>query len=159
QIPTVTVPDPSASGQNTTVSWRVENHGIGLTNTSNWTDYVWLTTDPNGVNNRTLLGSFTHLGQLAVGDGYDRTATVRLPDGISGTYYIVVQTGGPFEFLYTNNDTTVSNPFTVNFTPPPDLAVTDIVAPTLPVQENTLVDIQWTVTNAGTGVAAGYWMD
>src|SRR5262249_8225493 len=36
RIPSVTSPSPAASGQTTTVSWRVENRGIGLTNTSNW---------------------------------------------------------------------------------------------------------------------------
>ena len=40
-----------------------------------------------------------------------------LPDGISGTYYVVVKTGGPYEFLYTNNNTTVSGPITVTADP------------------------------------------
>ncbi len=86
-------------------------------------------------------------------------ASVRLPDGISGTYYVVVQTGGPFEFLYTNNNVKVSGAFNVQLTPPPDLTVTDIVTPTLAVKEGTLIDVQWTVKNVGPGDAAGYWMD
>src|SRR5262249_53141839 len=121
----------------------------------------WRGKGAEGNNRSNLLGSFTHLGQLAVGDGYDRTANVRLPDGISGPYYVVVQTapGTVFEFLYTTNNTTVSAGSNVQFTPPPDLTVTDITAPTLAVQEGTPVDIQWTVRNVGTGEAGGFWQD
>ena len=161
-VPTVSVPGPAQSGQNLAVSWRVENQGIGLTNRSTCADYIWLATDAAGANRTTFLGSFTHLGQLAVGDGYDRTANVRLPEGISGTYYLVVvaaSSSGPFEFLYTNNNTKVSSGVSVTFTPPPDLTVSDIVAPTESVEEATSIDVQWTVRNAGAGSAEGYWFD
>ena len=64
--------DPLAfSGQPMEVSWRVENQGIGLSNRSTWNDTVYLATDPAGTNRIRTLGSFTHLGQLAVGNGYD----------------------------------------------------------------------------------------
>src|SRR5262249_2661872 len=148
-VPSVTVPGPAFSGQSLAVSWRVENRGIGLTNQSNWSDSLWLASDAAGTHLTTFLGSFTHLGQLAGGDGYDRTANVRLPDGLTGTYYVVVQVNsGVFQFIYTNNDSGVSGPVNVQFTPPPDLIVTEVTAPTLTVQEATPVDIQWTVKNA-----------
>ena len=46
----------------------------------------------------------------------------------------------------------------VTLTPPPDLAVTDIVAPPTAV-EGAIVDVTWTVTNRGAGIAAGSWRD
>lgn len=79
----VDVSGQAFSGQSLEVSWRVENQGIGLTNVGRWDDFVWLATDPAGENRAQLLGFFLHLGQLAVDDGYDRTAEVILPDGLS----------------------------------------------------------------------------
>ncbi len=158
-VASVHVPAPGFSGQALEVEWRIENRGIGLTNTGNWTDQIWLATDPAGQNRIRLLGSFYHLGQLAVGDGYDRVGTVPLPDGIAGDYYLVVRTGGPFEFIHTDNNGRVSDQFSVSLTPPPDLVVTGITAPTEPVEEGTRVDVAWTVRNIGGGVAGGYWED
>ncbi len=155
----VNVPGPAFSGQTLDVSWRVENQGIGLTNKGNWNDAIWLATDPDGNNRTKLLGSSLHLGQLAVGDGYDRTATVTLPDGLVGEHYVVVATGGVFEFIHTDNNGTVSNAFDVQLTPPADLVVTDIISPTEPVEEGTAIDIKWTVENVGSGDAGGYWED
>ena len=65
-----------------------------------------------------------------------RTAQVVLPEELSGTYYFVVTTAAgtnpPFEFIYGNgtDNITVSAPFTINLTPPPDLTVTTVSAPT-----------------------------
>ncbi len=149
------------SGQPLEVSWRVENQGIGLTNRANWTDYVYLATDPAGTHRIATLGSFPHLGQLAVNDGYDRTVSVTLPQGISGTHYLVVHSGGSglFEFIHTDNNETVSGGFEVELSTPPDLIVSDIQAPTLAVLEGTLIDISWTVKNDGIGDAEGFWED
>ena len=67
--------------------------------------------------------------------------------------------GNVFEFLYTDNNSGVSGPVTVQLTPPPDLTVTNINAPTEAVQEGTRIDVEWTVSNIGTGAAEGYWYD
>ncbi len=158
-VQSVNVPGPAFSGQNLQVNWRIENRGIGLTDRSNWSDAIWLASDAAGNNRTNFLGSFTHFGQLAVGDGYDRTANVRLPEGLTGQYYIVVVTGGVFEFIHTDNNTAVSSEFSVELTPPPDLTVTNIVAPALAVEEATPIDIEWTVANVGGGAAGGYWED
>ncbi len=160
-VVTAVTPDATgSSGQPLEVSWRVENQGIGLTNRGNWSDIVYLATDPAGSNRIKSLGSFPHLGQLAVNDGYERTVSVTLPQGLSGDHYVVVQTGaGVFEFIHNDNNETVSDSFSVSLTAPPDLIVTDIVAPTLDVLEGTLIDIGWTVKNDGAGDAVGYWED
>jgi subtilase family serine protease len=160
-LPTrVDVPAASSSGSEIEVAWRVENRGIGLTDRAVWTDSVSLATDPEGKNRIRTLGYFQHFGQLEVGAGYDRTATVTLPEGISGRYYLVLETGGGvFEFIYTGNNDKVSGGIDVSLTSPPDLVVSDIQAPSLPVEEGTLIDIGWTVTNSGTGLASGAWED
>ncbi|WP_404783509.1 putative Ig domain-containing protein [Altericista sp. CCNU0014] len=152
-------PDANASsGQPLTVSWSVTNQGIGTTDSSSWGDRLWLASDPAGQNRVAQLGSFEHIGTLAVGGSYNRSAEVILPNGISGTYYLAVETGGPYEFLYRDNNTTVSSALQVVLTPPPDLVVTDIVAPTA-IQSGSKIDVSWSVTNQGIGNAATQWTD
>jgi hypothetical protein len=97
------------SGQPLTVNWTVKNSGIGITNTSSWSDSLFLAKDPEGKNLVAKLGDFERAGALAVGGSYTRTVQVNLPEGISGSHYLVAKTGGPFEFIYTENNTLVSN--------------------------------------------------
>ncbi|WP_422665759.1 CARDB domain-containing protein (plasmid) [Anabaena sp. PCC 7938] len=148
----------ASSGQQTQVSWKVTNSGIGITNTSSWTDHVSLASDPEGTNIIADLGSFEHVGALAVGKTYNSSVDVTLPNGLSGNYYLVVTTGGPFEFIYTNNNSRTSNAVQVSFTPPPDLVVTNVTSPTT-AQSGNKIDVSWTVGNTGTGDAVGFWTD
>ena len=102
-VDAVTPETPAYSGQDLAITWVVRNQGIGLTNTYNWGDLVFLATNPDG-SDRTPVASFDHIGFLAPGGTYTRTGRITLPDGIEGTYYAFVQTGGPFEFVYTDNN-------------------------------------------------------
>ena len=91
QVSGVEIDEPAASGQPLTVNWSVVNSGIGLTSTGSWFDTIYLARDPNGANR--ITGTFTgavHFTHLAVGQHYDRTASVIVPDGVSGDIYVVV---------------------------------------------------------------------
>ncbi|MBL8533517.1 MAG: putative Ig domain-containing protein, partial [Betaproteobacteria bacterium] len=145
------------SGQSLDVQWTVRNAGIGLTDRSEWADRIYLSPNADG-SQRIFLGSFSHIGFLAPDGTYTRTGTVTLPDGIEGDYTIVVETGGPFEFVYTGNNTRVSGVFHVSLTPPPDLVVTSIVTPEV-AAEGSAIDVSWTVLNQGLGDADGVWTD
>jgi subtilase family serine protease len=154
------VPQSGFSGQSLAVTWTVANDGIGTTNKGSWTDSIWLTEDPSALPSSGVLGRFSHYGHLEVDGSYTRTGHVILPDGLEGNYYIVVGTGvpfGPFEFIYGDNNH-ASAALQVQLTSPPDLVVSDIVAPQT-AEEGTLVDISWTVSNQGTGPAQGIWED
>ncbi len=151
-------PLQAKSGQPLAVSWTVANQGIGVTNTNTWSDTVALATDALGQNVVATLGAFPHSGQLDVNGSYARALDVTLPEGIAGTYYVVVSTGGPFEFVYTGNNSAVSSAVQVELTIPPDLTVTDIVGPADSLAGAT-IDVQWTVRNAGAGNALGRWSD
>ncbi len=118
--------------------------------------------------------SMDHLGQLAAGASYTHSASLVLPEGLEGSVYVVVSTAvmpqpiasyyhvapyAPvFEFIYTDNNQAVSDALVVELTPPPDLVVTDIAAP-VAASEDSVIDVAWTVRNAGAGEASGSWVD
>jgi YD repeat-containing protein len=157
-VSSVTAPAAGASGRPIQVSWTVANQGIGVTNPGIWSDDVSLATDAAGTKIVADLGGFTHIGALAPGGSYTHTVDATLPDGLQGSFYVVVHTGGPYEFIYTNNNTNVAGPLTVTLTPPPDLSPTKIVAPTT-AQAGDQVDVSWTVQNIGPGDANTPWID
>jgi subtilase family serine protease len=156
-VDSVTPETPAYSGQDLAITWVVRNQGIGLTNRYDWQDSLYLATAPDG-GDRTYVASFDHVGFLAPGGTYTRTGHITLPDGIQGTYYAFLDTGGPFEFVYTENNSRISGPIEVRLTTPPDLVVSDIIAPdTAP--EGSAIDVTWTVLNQGQGDASGSWVD
>src|SRR5262249_7442792 len=55
-VSTVQVPATGGSSLPLPLSWTVTNQGIGVTNTSTWTDEVYLATDPAGAHTVLLLG-------------------------------------------------------------------------------------------------------
>ncbi|MCU0870895.1 MAG: putative Ig domain-containing protein, partial [Pirellulaceae bacterium] len=157
-VTAIEVPAEALSGSPLDVRWTVANQGIGTTDLGNWKDRVYLARDAQGNDRVGLLGEFEHFGPLGVGDSYRRTGQVGLPHAIAGTYYVVVVTGGPFEFLYTGNNASVSAPVQVIAAPLPDLRVTSVAAP-LQGLEGTIIDVAWSVQNIGTGTASGGWHD
>ncbi len=161
-VSSVTAPATAASGQAVTLSWMVTNQGIGITNPDSWYDTISLATDPQGQHVVAILGSISHTGALSPGGYYYLSGTVTLPNGISGTYYLVVHAAGaltaPYEFLYANNNTATSGAVAVTYTPPPDLTVTNVqTRDTAPAGSN--IDITWTVENLGPGDADDSWPD
>ena len=66
-----------------------------------------------------LCGAFLAAGPLGPGDSSGSGVKVRLPVGAAGKYYVVVDTEGRFEFVYTDNNTARSEAINVQFVPPP----------------------------------------
>jgi subtilase family serine protease len=147
-----------SSGQPMRVSWTVSNQGIGITNTNQWSDSVWLSRNADGSGQVISFSGATHLGELDVGASYTRSINVTLPEGLEGTYYINVRTGGPFEFIYGDNNTGSTSAIAVTLSRSPDLLVESISLPST-AQEGDLIDISWTVINQGQAPAAGVWTD
>ncbi|HND55912.1 MAG TPA: CARDB domain-containing protein, partial [Pirellulaceae bacterium] len=92
QVVSVAAAGTAASGRPLQVSWEVVNNGIGVTDTADWTDSLWLSRNRDGTDVVTTFGSARHLGQLAVGDRYTRSLDIVLPEGIAGRYYLNVRT-------------------------------------------------------------------
>ena len=162
-VSSVNVNQPAYSSQPVNITWTVTNQGIGLTSTPSWGDDVALSSDAAGTNIIKDYGLFNHLGPIGPGESYTRIAQVTLPDGLSGTYYVIITAASyspPYEFIYGNGTDNVSKPtaFPINLTPPPDLTVSSVSAPTS-AQEGSSIDVSWTVKNVGTGDASGSWQD
>ena len=153
--------DPTAlSGQPINLSWTVANNGIGSTDKVQWSDNVYVSSDPTGATGMQFLESFTHVGALGVGDGYTRDVQVTLPEDLSGTQYLFVETGGPYQFIYTSGNQGRSGPVQVTYVPPPavNLDVLSVTGPTTAFDSSTAL-VTWTVENNGPQDATGFWTD
>jgi hypothetical protein len=88
----VSAPGTALSGDDISVSWTVKNVGHASTLVGGWTDQVLLSQDAVlGNGDDVFLASFAHSGALAVDASYQQTRTVRLPEGISGSYRVFVK--------------------------------------------------------------------
>src|SRR5262249_21268171 len=129
-----------------------------------WSDRVVLSTD-------TILGNsddialtpstFAHTGALNAGDQYKATVSATLPDGISGDYYLIVQTDSNNqvnEYLLEGDNVTASGgTFHVNLASYPDLKVESLG--TSSPDHNGTFTVTWNSANRGTGAAAGPWKE
>jgi subtilase family serine protease/methionine-rich copper-binding protein CopC len=162
QVTAVTAPATGFSSQEAAIEWVITNTGTGATSAPVWYDRVWLSQD------RTLDGTDVYLGEtpnssyLAVGESYVNGLTAVLPQGISGNYYFLVRTdyyNQVYEFESENDNTNSGGPTQVELTPPPDLQVKLVNAPSQAFSGQTL-PIAWTVENAGPGsTRAAFWRD
>lgn len=153
----VQAPSSGFSGQEIEVTWVVENAGGGGTNVPSWTDHIYLSEsaayDPSTA---VSLGTVRNVSYLNPGESYSGRATVELPDGIQGTYHVIVfadrseRGGGVLAEPDEANNTAASEPMVVTLTPFADLQVTSIIAPSNSFSGDE-INISWTVTNEGSG--------
>ncbi|MCX5691996.1 MAG: Na-Ca exchanger/integrin-beta4, partial [Planctomycetota bacterium] len=159
-----TITPPSAfSNEQVLVQWTVSNIGTGATSAPLWYDTVYLSLDPvldTGVDQN--LGQVRNQSYLGVGDSYANQLLVRLPRGIEFNWYMIVVTdsgNAVYEYNAEGDNRRVSDPINVQLTPPPDLRVTNVLAPATAFS-GIGVNITYTVTNAGPGPTIEYgWTD
>ena len=153
QVIAIQAPSNAVSGTSLNMSWTVTNAGPGVTAETDWADDVYLSPTNKVGTNAVLLGSFPHTGALASGQSYHSSASIPLPSSVSGSYYLLVQTDSRSnvveEVFETNNITASPSPILISLTPPPDLVVSEVNAPTTALASHALT-IGYTVTNQGT---------
>ena len=160
-VSSITPPTSAFSGRMTQISWTVTNTGNGGTSASQWYDNIYLSTDQTldigtgafGNNTDVLLASVANPSYLAPGDSYTSSASFTLPEGLSGPYYIILQTNAATaapEQTSQDDQIAASSVFGIQTPPLPDLLVTNVVAPpdAFSGQSTTLT---WTVENSGSG--------
>ncbi len=202
-ISDLNVPITATSGQTVQVDFTVTNQGTRDTRTNRWTDRVFLSKDPSLDRFDTMIGAFTRNDYLSVGDSYQGSVDVRIPDGIDGEFYLLVLTDSPagpsaysvsnigfgnkgvdFEESYQlpGNDrlsetqrllgrgrvleyqlegnNTISSAIDVTLATPPDLQVSEVLAPDH-VRAGQSFDVTYTVQNFGgdTPATQSVWYD
>ena len=155
-VPTiVAVPSAVSTAENLSYSFRVTNSGAGSPNVDNWVDKVYLSTNPDAMDdNAILLKTHSHLGKTVPGGYYTVSETVSLPSEIvSGNYYLYIHTDADnavFEYLYDENNVTRSSVIEVS---QPDLQVTQITAPEQ-ITSGYPMNLSYTLTNSGSGIVS-----
>jgi len=161
-VESVAAPATAQSGDPIQVTWRVRNQGSLPTDGSSWTDQIILSTDAVLDAGDMTRINVAHTGALAIDAAYTGQATVTLPQGIAGEYYIFVQidiAGQVFESTAeSNNVSRTLTPTTVSLKPYPDFQVTSVTGP-MNAQPGQTATISWTVANNGTGPAAAQRVD
>jgi subtilase family serine protease len=149
-VETLIAPVSASSGQTITVQWTVRNAG-GPANATSWFDQVFLSTDQTPDGSDAWRTEAAHTGALAANGTYTASLNLRVPDGASGTFHVIVvadnrnQVGEGNE---TNN--ALSRAIAIALTPPPDLQVTSVTAPASALSGQAM-PVSWTVQNLGTG--------
>ena len=151
QVTNITAPNTAFFGQTIQVQWTVTNNGQGPTNASLWRDRVNLNT--NGSSSTGKVAEVENITALNPGESYIASATFKIPNGLVGSYQIVLTTdvnGKLNEEVTTNNKLTRN--IDLNVPPLPDLIVTNVQAPeqAFAGQE---IDINWTIENIGDATA------
>ena len=162
QVSEITPPEEPFSGQQTLIEWVVTNTGTGSTSAASWYDDVYLSTDTVLGDDDVYLGRAINESYLNAGESYTSSLPVRLPRGIQGNYYFIVRTdiyNNVFEFEDEDDNSRVAGPVNVQLTPPPDLQVTSVIAPTQAFSGQPM-NLSWTITNEGTGrTEESAWVD
>ncbi len=162
-VPVVQAPAQAFSGQPMLLSWTVQNAGLGRTLEGAWYDRVFVSTDNVLDAGDLSLGQFYHSGALNAGAGYTQTQQVTLPIGQFGErwFFVVADVlNHVYEHAGEGNNAGLDATATqVLLTPPPDLEVDEITAPTS-ARAGAALNLRFSVRNFGATVTAeSYWTD
>ena len=157
----VNAPNTAFSANTISVSWKIKNNGQGAASGS-WYDALFLSSD--GVLDVTdvYLGAFINPAALNPTQNYTQSASVTLPNGISGNYYIFVR-ADQYNYLSesdnSNNSDRDTSKMVVTLTPPPDLIVFSVTRPSVVFSGNS-ANVTYVIKNKGTGATrSGGWYD
>jgi hypothetical protein len=155
-----TIPSTGTSGQPVKIVWEVKNDGNGATTQNSWIDRAYLSTDFVLDGSDYLLGSKTHIGNLAIAGKYKDSAEFTVPSTYSGNYIIILKTDET-NLVYEHNaetNNTVASAITMSAAPPANLIVSVVTAPTS-AAIGAAVGVDYTVRNIGSNPASGWMRD
>ncbi|MGV3505397.1 MAG: CARDB domain-containing protein [Adhaeribacter sp.] len=157
----VVAPATVFSGQQLSLSWEVQNSGLGTTGNTAWSDAVYLS--PDSVLNTLIdhyLGGVPNVSALGAGQSYGQSATFALPTDMIGKFYLIVQANSYGQVKEAEVTDNVSlKPIQINLTPPADLRVSSVIAPGSAFSGQA-ASLTYTVHNKGAGSTNGEkWVD
>ncbi|NNE33837.1 MAG: hypothetical protein HKN13_01275, partial [Rhodothermales bacterium] len=160
-VSNVTVPPDVFSGEPLSFEFTVTNAGTGATRAPYWEDRVTLSSSTS-LSDRVADTILRNPTFLDAGESYTVIETIKVPDGLEGPHFLIVQTDFrdyQEEPDNGNNLAASLSPIQVNLTPPPDLQVTALSVPSTAFSGSE-IDVLYTVTNEGIGATeASAWRD
>ena len=153
--------DSASSGQSVSMTWTIQNIGEARTLVSSWNDKIYLSSDTTlNTAEDILIKTASHSGTLDSQQEYSRAVTAKIPNGVSGNYYLIIKTDMDGHVSESNeNNNTSSSSISIELTPPPDLQISSFEIPS----EGTAgqpIAVSFTVENLGVGAAsASEWYD
>jgi WD40 repeat protein/subtilase family serine protease len=159
-VEAVDAPSQATAGLPVEVVWIVRNAGVEATYAP-WSDALFLSRDMVLDTTDLLLGTYRHAEPLAAGAARTVRHSMRLPDYLSGTYYVIVVSDYGRELLETsegNNTGVDTQVMVITLAPPADLVVQSVSTPAAGMP-GVPMPIQWVVRNAGSRAAVGEWYD
>lgn len=161
QVTNITAPATAFFGQEIQVQWTTANNGSGPTNTPNWQDDLYIGPGQT-LSGATLLSTLSNVSFLSAGESYIASATVRIPRGLNGSFYLIARTDkGSVVNEENENNNLLTKFITINIPPLPDLGVSNVQAPGQAFGGQP-ISVSWTVNNNGNGPVPGsesLWYD
>ncbi|MEL0457547.1 CARDB domain-containing protein [Flavobacteriaceae bacterium SZ-1-7] len=150
-------PETLVNGQSFTISYTVQNQGLGVTK-SEWYDKFYLGFLPNAVSQTNGVGGTLKEIVLAPGESVTTEVTLKVPNNASGNYYLIGKTDSSnmiyegFENGEYNNE--ISQLVLVEIQDPSDLKIDSINTDTQATLGDSF-DSQLVVNNVGDNTAVG----
>lgn len=152
EVALVDAPDTALASRELTVDYRVVNAGTTATPNWTWKDRLFLSADDVfEPDTDLLLATRGRNGSLQPDHYYDANFQVRLPDDVTGSYFVFVETDFQdvvFELNHENVGMDVQ-PITVQ-SQPADLEVQEFTVP-VSAEAGQAILTRWTVGNVGAG--------
>ncbi|WP_162915611.1 CARDB domain-containing protein [Paraflavitalea soli] len=149
----ITAPATGTSGNTMALAWTLKNNGNGALKNTKITDRILLSASAtwNEANSKVLKEVVYQTGVVAAGDDTLQHATVLLPDGMAGNYYIYVQTDYKDTVYETGGDNNIRRstaPVAITLGPWADLQVSQVKAKDTAAAADATI-ISYTVINKG----------
>lgn len=164
-VSNVQTPATQLSGTNFTVNYTVTNQGINKPVEWSRYDSVFICSTPTLNYDSVIYSgvrSIINSSSLIANGSVSRNMTVRLPNAISGNYYVFVKTDARFQVFEFNqdfnNEGRSANSFLINIAPAVDAVVKNITHPdTVTAGQN--FDINYFIKNEGVGTLNYFMRD
>ncbi|MBX9652245.1 carboxypeptidase regulatory-like domain-containing protein, partial [bacterium] len=160
EVSSVTSPDTALSSHPISVTYVVQNNGSTSTSNATLTDRFYLSTDAALDGGDIQIGESVYTrAALAPTGSYSRTVSLTLPNGIEGTYYLIVQNDATDQVFEVDNLNNIASRSMTIQNLPADLVVTSLTAPPTASTADPII-LHWTVQNTGVGsTGPSQWID
>jgi len=157
----LTLAETVDAGQLLPFSYMVTNLGLASPNAFNWNELIYLSDNPTLSEDTLRLRKRVYSGEeLNPGEFLERTGSIQIPNGISGTKYIhvIVDGNNAIENDTNKENNIVAAPVTIIQPPTPDLQLVSVDLPDLFVAGEP-VWITYTAVNQGPATTQTEWYD